>query len=85
MTNGSYVFEESWIENLNLASLPCDCTGSKRTQVGSSEDLNMPQYYIECFERNSKVSYLGEFSTDSCVESGHDYDCYIHTSIRKVL
>ena len=61
MTNGSYVFKESWIEILNLAPLLCDCTGSERTQVESSEDLNMPQYYTECFAQNNKVGYFNEF------------------------
>ena len=58
MTNGSYVFKESWIEILNLAPLLC---GSERTQVGSSEDLNVPQYYTECFVQNNKVGYFSEF------------------------
>ena len=72
MINNAYVFEESWIENLNLAPLPRDCSGSeRRTQVGSSENLNVPQYYTEYFVQNSKISYLGEWTTDSCERSGH--------------
>ena len=49
MIKDAYVFEESWIENLNLVLLPHDCTGSEwRTQVGSTEDLNVPQYWMFC-------------------------------------
>ena len=66
------MFEESWIEILNLAPPPRDCTGSeRRIQAGNSEDLNVPQYYTECFVQNSEVGYLSELSTDSCVGSGH--------------
>ena len=50
MINDAYVFEESWIEILNLALLPCHCAGSEqRTQVGSSEYLYIPQYCTKCF------------------------------------
>ena len=68
MTNGSYLFKKSWIENLNLVSLPHDCTGNEGLRL---ETLNVTQYYTECFVQNSEVSYLSELSADSCVGSGH--------------
>ena len=52
--NASYVFEKSWIENLNLAPPPCDYTGL--------EALNVSQYYTECLLQNSQVRYLNEQS-----------------------
>jgi len=50
MANASYVFEKSWIENLNLALPPRDYTGSEGLRL---EALNMSQYYTECFVQNS--------------------------------
>ena len=43
MINDAYVFEKIWIENLNLAPLPCDCIGSEGLRL---EALNEPQSLI---------------------------------------
>ena len=50
MANASYIFEKSWIENLNLAPPPRDYTGSEGLRL---EALNVSQYYTECFVQNS--------------------------------
>jgi len=50
MANASYVFEKSWIENLNLVPPPRDYTGSEGLRL---KVLNVSQYYPECFVQNS--------------------------------
>ena len=48
--NASYVFEKSWIENLNLAPPQRDYTESEGLRL---EALSVSQYYTECFMQNS--------------------------------
>ena len=59
MANASYVFEKSWIENLNLAPPPRDYTGSEGLRLKA---LSVPQYHTGCFVQNSQVRYLNEQS-----------------------
>ena len=50
MTSTLYVFEKSWIENLNLAPPPRDHTRSEGLKL---EALNVLQYYTKCIVQNS--------------------------------